>query len=120
MTNPKKPTTVQETIEYFSLLPRAAERFKSAVGDDTIPNLSWNTLRALAFACRDPNTTAKEITRSQKVMMYRRYDKLWNSIAEATRLYGNTINEADIQPEIGEDIVNFRTRYLKSILGVEK
>lgn len=114
-----KPKSVSEAVEYFKLLPRAAERFNDAVGDDTIPELSWNTLRCLAFACRDPKTSAKEITLSQKVIMYRRYDKLWASIAEAVRLYGSKINEAKVQPDLGEDIIEFRTRYLKAILGIE-
>jgi hypothetical protein len=51
--------------------------------------------------------------------MYRRYDKLWASISEATRLYGSKINEAKVQPDIGEDVIEFRTRFLKSILGID-
>jgi hypothetical protein len=51
--------------------------------------------------------------------MYRRYDKLWASIAEAVRLYGSKINEAKVQPDLGEDVIEFRTRYLKAILGID-
>lgn len=116
----KKPKTVVETVEYFKLLPRAAERLSSALSDEIVPHLEWNTLRALAFACRDPKTSAKDITKSQKVMMYRRYDKLWESISEAVRLLGRSINNAKIQPEIGEDVASFRQRYLTTILGITK
>lgn len=116
----KKPKTVLETVEYFKLLPRAAERLSSALSDEIVPHLEWNTLRALAFACRDPKTSAKDITKSQKVMMYRRYDKLWESISEAVRLLGRSINNAKIQPEIGEDVASFRQRYLTTILGITK
>jgi hypothetical protein len=119
-TNNKKPQTVVETVEYFKLLPRASERLSSALSDDLVPHLDWNTLRALAFACRDPKTTAKEITKSQKVMMYRRYDKLWDSISEAVRLLGRSINKVKVQPEIGEDVASFRQRYLTAILGISK
>lgn len=115
----QKPDTVRDAVEYFKLLPRAAERFAEAVGNDTIGELSWNSLRSLAFACRDPKTTAKHITRSQKVMMYRRYDKLWASISEAVRLYGQSINRVKVQPELGEDVIEFRTRFLKAVLNIE-
>ena len=111
-----KPSNIEEVSEYFSFLPRAKERFAAAVSDDIIAGLNWNTLRALAFACRDPKTTAKEMTLSQKVMMYRRYDKLWASICEATRLYGSRINEIKCQPEVGEDVAEFRKRYLQAII----
>jgi hypothetical protein len=114
-----KPATVKEAVDYFKLLPRASERLSDAVGDDTIGEFSWNTLRSLAFACRDPKTTAKEITRSQKVIMYRRYDKLWASIAEAVRLYGASINKIKVQPELGEDVIEFRKRLLVAILRLE-
>ena len=113
-----KPVTLNQVAEYFTLLPRAKSRFAEAVGEDILPTLSWNSLRCLAFACRDPRTTAKDITLSQKVMMYRRYDKLWNSISEATRLYGTKINDIKITPDVGEDVADFRVRYLKEILGL--
>lgn len=113
-----KPQTINDVAEYFNLLPRAKTRLAEAVGEEVVPLLTWNTLRCLAFACRDPRTTAKDITLSQKVMMYRRYDKLWASIAEATRLYGAKINDIKIQPDVGEDVSVFRTRYLKEILGL--
>ena len=113
-----KPQSINEVAEYFTLLPRAKARLAEAVGDDMIPSLTWNTLRCLAFACRDPRTTAKDITLSQKVMMYRRYDKLWDSISEATRLFGTKINDIKIQPDVGEDVSEFRTRYLKEIIGL--
>ena len=116
----KKPKTVVETVEYFKLLPRAAERLSSALSDEIVPHLEWNTLRALAFACRDPKTSAKDITKSQKVMMYRRYDKLWDSISEAVRLLGHSINKVKAQPEVGEDVATFRQRYLTAILGITK
>jgi hypothetical protein len=114
-----KPKTVSEAIKYFKLPPRAAERFTDAINEDSISEMTWNTLRALAFACRDPKTTAKDITLSQKVIMYRRYDKLWQSISEAVRLYGATINRITVQPELGEDVIEFRTRYLKAVLSAE-
>jgi hypothetical protein len=107
-------------IEFFSVLPRAKARLEMALTDDIVKGLSWTTLRGLAFACRDPKTSAKDMTLSQKVMMYRKYDKLWESISEATKLYGSNINEVKCQPEIGEDVATFRTRYLQAILGLSK
>ena len=115
-----KPQTIAEAVTYFSLLPRAVQRLKEATTDDVIKEYDWAALRALAFACRDPRTTAKGITLSQKVMMYRKYDKLWESITEATRLYGAKINDIKIQPEVGEDVAAFRARYLQAILGLQK
>jgi hypothetical protein len=56
------------------------------------------------------------MTLSKKVIMYRRYDKLWLSICEATRLYGSKINDIKCQPEVGEDVAEFRQRFLKSII----
>lgn len=114
-----KPRNIHEVVSYFKLGNRPAERFASAVSADAVQGMTWNTLRSLAFACRDPKTTAKEITQSQKVIMYRRYDKLWESIAEAVRLYGDQINDVKVQPELGEDVIEFRTRYLKAILKAE-
>jgi hypothetical protein len=119
-TTSKKPSSVSEMVEYFSILPRAKTRLEQALTDEIVAGLDWNTLRALAFACRDPKTSAKDITLSQKVMMYRKYDKLWESISEATKLYGSNINEVKCQPEIGEDVATFRTRYLQAILGLSK
>lgn len=116
----KKPSTVAEMVEYFSILPRAKTRLEQALTDEIVKGLTWNTLRALAFACRDPKTSAKDITLSQKVMMYRKYDKLWDSISEATRLYGSSINDIKCQPEVGEDVATFRTRFLQAILGLNK
>ena len=107
-------------VEYFSILPRAKTRLEQALTDEIVKGLTWNTLRALAFACRDPKTSAKDITLSQKVMMYRKYDKLWDSISEATRLYGSSINDIKCQPEVGEDVASFRTRFLQAILGLNK
>jgi hypothetical protein len=119
-TTSKKPSTVAEMVEYFSILPRAKTRLEQALTDEIVKGLTWNTLRALAFACRDPKTSAKDITLSQKVMMYRKYDKLWDSISEATRLYGSSINDIKCQPEVGEDVASFRTRFLQAILGLNK
>lgn len=119
-TTSKKPSTVAEMVEYFSILPRAKTRLEQALTDEIVKGLTWNTLRALAFACRDPKTSAKDITLSQKVMMYRKYDKLWDSISEATRLYGSNINDIKCQPEVGEDVASFRTRFLQAILGLNK
>ena len=84
----QKPSTIVEMTEYFDLAKRAKQRLEAAVTDDIVKQLTWPTLRSLAFACRDPKTTAKGITLSQKVMMYRKYDKLWESIAEAVKVYG--------------------------------
>ncbi len=119
-TTSKKPSSVAEMVEYFSILPRAKTRLEQALTDEIVKGLTWNTLRALAFACRDPKTSAKDITLSQKVMMYRKYDKLWDSISEATRLYGSSINDIKVQPEVGEDVASFRTRFLQAILGLNK
>jgi hypothetical protein len=119
-TTSKKPSTIAEMVEYFSILPRAKTRLEQALTDEIVKGLTWNTLRALAFACRDPKTSAKDITLSQKVMMYRKYDKLWDSISEATRLYGSSINDIKCQPEVGEDVASFRTRFLQAILGLNK
>jgi hypothetical protein len=119
-TTSKKPSSVAEMVEYFSILPRAKTRLEQALTDEIVKGLTWNTLRALAFACRDPKTSAKDITLSQKVMMYRKYDKLWDSISEATRLYGSSINDIKAQPEVGEDVASFRTRFLQAILGLNK
>ena len=120
-TNTKqKPTTIAEMVEYFSVLPRAKSRLETALTDDVVKQLTWTTLRSLAFACRDPKTSAKDMTLSQKVMMYRKYDKLWESISEATKLYGSGINDVKCPPEIGEDVATFRTRYLQAILGLNK
>ena len=119
-TTSKKPSSVSEMVEYFSILPRAKTRLEQALTDEIVAGLDWNTLRALAFACRDPKTSAKDITLSQKVMMYRKYDKLWDSISEATRLFGSTINKVKCQPEVGEDVATFRTRFLQAILGLSK
>jgi len=116
--NNRKPKNISEAAEYFSLLPRAIERLHQATTDEILNEYEWSTLRALAFACKDPRTSAKGITLSQKVMMYRKYDKLWDSISEATRLYGAKINSIKIQPEIGEGVADFRARYLKEILGL--
>lgn len=115
----QKPSTIVEMTEYFDLAKRAKQRLEAAVTDDIVKQLTWPTLRSLAFACRDPKTTAKGITLSQKVMMYRKYDKLWESIAEAVKVYGGKINDVKCQPEIGEDVATFRTRYLQSILGLK-
>ena len=115
-TTSKKPQTVTEMVEYFSILPRAKTRLEQALTDEIVAGLDWNSLRALAFACRDPKSSAKDITLSQKVMMYRKYDKLWDSISEATRLFGSTINKVKCQPEVGEDVATFRTRLLQAIL----
>jgi hypothetical protein len=120
-TNTKqKPQTVAEMVEFFSIQPRAKSRLATALTDDVVKTLTWTTLRALAFACRDPKTSAKDMTLSQKVMMYRKYDKLWESISEATTLYGAKINDVKCQPDIGEDVATFRTRYLQAILGLNK
>ena len=119
-TTSKKPSSVAEMVEYFSILPRAKARLEQALTDEIVKGLTWNTLRALAFACRDPKTSAKDITLSQKVMMYRKYDKLWDSISEATKLFGSSINEVKCQPEIGEDVATFRTRFLQAIIGLSK
>ena len=119
-TTKQKPQSIAEMIEFFSVLPRAKARLEMALTDDIVKGLSWTTLRGLAFACRDPKTSAKDMTLSQKVMMYRKYDKLWESISEATKLYGSNINEVKCQPEIGEDVATFRTRYLQAILGLSK
>jgi hypothetical protein len=107
-------------VEFFSIQPRAKSRLATALTDDVVKTLTWTTLRALAFACRDPKTSAKDMTLSQKVMMYRKYDKLWESISEATTLYGSKINDVKCQPDIGEDVATFRTRYLQAILGLNK
>ena len=115
----KKPVSVTEMCEYFTLLPRATSRLKDAVIDEVVPELTWNSLRSLAFASRDPQTSAKDITQSQKVMMYRKYDKLWASIAEATRIYGSRINEIKIEPAIGEDVASFRLRFLEAIVAIK-
>lgn len=116
----KKPQTVAEMVEYFSILPRAKARLEQALTDEIVKGLTWNTLRALAFACRDPKTSAKDITLSQKVMMYRKYDKLWDSISEATKLFGSSINDVKCQPEVGEDVATFRTRFLQAVVGLGK
>jgi hypothetical protein len=116
----QKPQTVAEMVEFFSIQPRAKSRLATALTDDVVKTLTWTTLRALAFACRDPKTSAKDMTLSQKVMMYRKYDKLWESISEATTLYGSKINDVKCQPDIGEDVATFRTRYLQAILGLNK
>jgi hypothetical protein len=115
-TTSKKPQTVTEMVEYFSILPRAKTRLEQALTDEIVAGLDWNALRALAFACRDPKSSSKDITLSQKVMMYRKYDKLWDSISEATRLFGSNINRVKCQPEVGEDVATFRTRFLQAIL----
>lgn len=119
-TTSRKPSTVAEMVEYFSILPRAKARLEQALTDEIVKGLTWNTLRALAFACRDPKTSAKDITLSQKVMMYRKYDRLWDSISEATRLFGTSINDVKCQPDIGEDVATFRTRFLQAIVGLNK
>lgn len=116
----KKPQTIAEMVEYFSILPRAKARLEQALTDEIVKGLTWNTLRALAFACRDPKTSAKDITLSKKVMMYRKYDKLWDSISEATKLFGSSINDVKCQPEIGEDVATFRTRFLQAVVGLSK
>jgi hypothetical protein len=116
----QKPQTTIEVVEYFDLNKRPADRLKAAITDDVVSKLSWTTLRSLAFACRDPKTSAKGITLSQKVMMYRKYDKLWESISEAVKVYGSNINDVKCQPEIGEDVASFRTRYLQAVLGLTK
>lgn len=119
-TTSKKPSTVAEMVEYFSILPRAKARLEQALTDEIVKGLTWNTLRALAFACRDPKTSAKDISLSKKVMMYRKYDKLWDSISEATRLFGASINDVKCQPEVGEDVATFRTRFLQAVVGLSK
>lgn len=116
----KKPSTVAEMVEYFSILPRAKARLEQALTDEIVKGLNWNSLRALAFACRDPKTSAKDITLSQKVMMYRKYDKLWDSISEATKLFGSSINSVNIQPDTGEDVATFRTRFLQAVISLGK
>jgi hypothetical protein len=119
MSDNKKPQNTAEVTVYFNLLPRAAERFREACEEDLVPQLSWPTLRSLAFAATDPKTSAKGLTKSQKVMMYRRYDKLWQSIVEAVQVYGVSINAVKIQPEKEESVSDFRTRFLQSILDLE-
>jgi len=116
----QKPQSIVEMVEFFDLNKRPAQRLHDAVTDDVVKALTWTTLRSLAFACRDPKTSAKGITLSQKVMMYRKYDKLWESIAEAVKVYGANINNVKCEPEIGEDVAAFRTRFLQSVLGLTK
>lgn len=118
--NKQKPSSLVEMVEFFKITPRAKSRLDMALNDEVIKQLTWTTMRSLAFASRDPKTSAKDMTLSQKVMMYRRYDKLWESIADAVRLYGSSINDIKCEPEIGEDVAVFRARYLQSIISINK
>jgi len=118
--NPKtKPQNIEEVAKYFQLMPRASARFNECFVDfKEVSELSWPTLRALTFAACDPKTTAKGLTKSKKVVMYRQYDKLWQSIVEAVRIYKSEINAIKVQPEQGESVADFRKRFLHAILNL--
>lgn len=115
-----KPQNAEEVIKYFQLMPRASARFCECFVDfKEVSELTWPTLRALTFAACDPKTTAKGLTKSKKVIMYRQYDKLWQSIVDAVRIYKSEINAIKVQPEQGESVADFRKRFLHAILKLD-
>lgn len=109
--------TVAHAVEFGSLTRRAEMRLRMALNDENIKRLTAGTVRALIYACRDPRTTSKSITVSQKVMMYMRYAKLWDNLAWAVRLYDRRLNSIKVSPAPGEDCAKFRARYLQAILS---
>lgn len=123
--NTKSPTrhkaarfgSVMEAVEFGQLTRRAEMRLRMALNDENIKRMTGGTVRALVYACRDPRTSSKEITVSEKVMKYQRYAKLWDNLAWAIRLYDHKINAVKVEPEPGEDCARFRARYLQSILS---
>jgi hypothetical protein len=110
-------SSVSAAVKWGELTPRAEKRLRQAVNDENIKRLSTRTVRCLVYACRDPKTTAKDITQSQKVMKYVRLNRLWEQLAMAVRLYDSKINLIKIDPEMNEDCGLFRARWLKAILG---
>lgn len=109
--------SVTEAVEFGRLTRRAEMRLRMALNDENIKRMNALTVRALVYACRDPKTSSKEITVSEKVMKYQRYAKLWDNLAWAVRLYDHKLNNVMVEPTPGEDCARFRARYLQSILA---
>ena len=120
--SPKKSArfnNVSEAVEYGELTRRCEMRLRMALNDENIKRMTGATVRALVYACRDPKTSSKEITVSQKVMKYQKYAKLWDNLAWAVRLYDSKINHVGAEPMPGEDCARFRARYLQAILNID-
>ena len=111
--------SVTEAVEFGQLTRRAEMRLRMALNDENIKRMNAGTVRALVYACRDPKTSSKEITVSEKVMKYQRYAKLWDNLAWAVRLYDHKLNNVVAEPTPGEDCARFRARYLQSILAAD-
>lgn len=111
--------SVTEAVQYGELTRRSEMRLRMALNDESIKRMTGGTVRALVYACRDPKTSSKEITVSQKVMKYQRYAKLWDNLAWAVRLYDSKINNVKVEPNPGEDCSKFRARYLQSVLNAD-
>ena len=119
---PKKSVrfaSVTEAVEFGQLTRRAEMRLRMALNHENIRRMTGATVRALVYACRDPRTTSKEITVSQKVMKYQRYAKLWDNLAWAVRLYDSKINNVKVEPAPGEDCAKFRARFLQAVLAAD-
>jgi hypothetical protein len=120
--SPKKSvrfSSVSEAVQYGELTRRCEMRLRMALNDESIKRMTGGTVRALVYACRDPKTSSKEITVSQKVMKYQRYAKLWDNLAWAVRLYDSKINNVKVEPNPGEDCSKFRARYLQAVLNAD-
>ena len=122
--SPPRPKTarfgsVTEAVEFGQLTRRAEMRLRMALNDENIKRMTGATVRALVYACRDPKTSSKEITVSQKVMKYQRYAKLWDNLAWAVRLYDSKINNVKVEPAPGEDCAKFRARFLQAVLAAD-
>jgi hypothetical protein len=120
--SPKKSArfnNVSEAVEYGELTRRCEMRLRMALNDENIKRMTGGTVRALVYACRDPKTSSKEITVSQKVMKYQKYAKLWDNLAWAVRLYDSKINNVKVEPTPGEDCAKFRARYLQAVLNAD-
>ena len=120
--SPKKSArfnNVSEAVEYGELTRRCEMRLRMALNDENIKRMTGTTVRALVYACRDPKTSSKEITVSQKVMKYQKYARLWDNLAWAVRLYDSKINNVKVEPNPGEDCSKFRARYLQAVLNAD-
>jgi hypothetical protein len=120
--SPKKSVrfgSVSEAVQYGELTRRCEMRLRMALNDESIKRMTGGTVRALVYACRDPKTSSKEITVSQKVMKYQKYAKLWDNLAWAVRLYDSKINNVKVEPNPGEDCAKFRARYLQAVLNAD-
>lgn len=118
-TKTSKPdfSSVSAVVKWGELTPRAEKRLRTAINDENIQRLSGRTVRCLVYACRDPKTTAKGITASQKIMKYQRLNRLWEQLAWAVRLYDSKLNDIKVEPHPGEDCGLFRARWLKNIIA---